>query len=237
MFFRNNTFRNKSPQIPNPCGLINYWPFNGNYDDVIGGANLFGGQNFTLSGDRNGMTSSALELGSIGYLQAPSGVYFNGDFSVTCWFYLLATPLKNPRIFDFGNGSFLESILITYDINRIRLRVCKIPSACYDAGSTQNFTINTWYFIGLVLNDRNLTIYFNGVSSFDSFTNNFKPTNITRSNNYIGKSNSDSHLQVRQKIDDLKFFNRALNITEIALEIASNFNCNINMNNFLMFCI
>ena len=193
---------------------------------MIGGANLFGGRNFSLSDDRNGMTSSALELGSDGYLQAPVGIYFNGDFSVTCWFFLLATPIQNPRIFDFGNGTNSDDIFISYDSDRIRLRIWK-NLIKYEAWSTQNLTINTWYFIGLVLNDRNLTIYFNGVSSIVSFTNDFKPLNITRTNNYIGKSNWDTHLQVHQRIDDLKFFNRALNITEIALELASNFSCNI----------
>ena len=224
-FNRNNASRLDITQIPNPCGLINYWPFNGNYDDVIGGANLFGGQSFSLSANRNGMISSALELQSNGYLQAPTGVYFNGDFSVTFWFYLLDTPGQYSRVFDFGNGESSDNIYLSYN-NNLMIGYFNGDTSVCSISSSQNPNINTWYFVGFVLSSGKLTIYFNGVSSIDSFSNNFKPINISRKNNYIGKSNWPD-LQVHQKIDDLKFFNRALNITEIASEKASNFSCNI----------
>ena len=228
MYFliRNNAFRLYSSEIPNPCGLINFWPFNGNYDDVIGGANLFGGKNFSLSVDRNGMAISALELQSDGYRQAPAGVYFNGDFSITFWFYLAENPGSWARVFDLGNGASSDNILIGYIGNVLRIRYYNKSNLVCDTFSTQNLKINTWYFIGSVLSNGRSIIYLNNVSSTNSITNCGTLPNITRVINYIGKSNWNDP-QVHQKIDDLKFYNRALNITEIASEIASNFSCNI----------
>ena len=177
------------------------------------------------------MISSALELQSDGYLLAPPGVYFNGDFSVTFWFYLFAATNAWARVFDFGNGANSNNIFLSYS-NKLTLRYFKEGSLVCDASLTQIRNINTWYFVGFVLSSGKLAIYFNDVSSIDSITSCGNPTNITRTKNYIGKSNWINDPQVHQKIDDFKFFNRALNITEIASEKASNFIRNIfNLNN------
>ncbi len=64
--------------------LIHYWPFNGNYVDVISNANLFNGSNDVLVADRFGRQNASLFLKN-GYLQGPPGFYFYGDFTLTAW--------------------------------------------------------------------------------------------------------------------------------------------------------
>ena len=64
--------------------LIHYWPFNGNYNDVISNANLFNGKNNSLISDRFNRTNSSLYL-NYGYLQVPNGYYIYGDFTLTIW--------------------------------------------------------------------------------------------------------------------------------------------------------
>ena len=109
---------------------------------MIGGANLFGGQSFSLSADRNGMNSSALELGSNGYLQAPTGVYFYGDFSVTFWFYLLDTPSDYSRIFEFADGEYSNFILIIYHLNKLAIWYFNGNSQICKVYSSQNTNLN-----------------------------------------------------------------------------------------------
>ncbi len=53
-------------------GLVNYWPFNGNGNDLIGSANLYGGVNIEWVPDRFGRPNSAVYLNT-GHFLAPSG--------------------------------------------------------------------------------------------------------------------------------------------------------------------
>jgi hypothetical protein len=73
-----------------------------NLTDVIGGAYLFGGSNYSFVPDRFCSLNSAIYLNK-GYLQVPAGVYFSGDFTLTAWIYLKSYQ-SYSRIFDFGNG-------------------------------------------------------------------------------------------------------------------------------------
>lgn len=46
-----------------------------------------------------------------GYLSAPAGVYFSGDFSVSVWIYVINFSVWE-RIIDFGNGAGGNNVLI-----------------------------------------------------------------------------------------------------------------------------
>jgi hypothetical protein len=48
----------------------------------------------------------------LGYVTAPAGVYFDGDFSVSVWIKALSLA-SWQRVFDFGNGPASDNILIT----------------------------------------------------------------------------------------------------------------------------
>ena len=51
-----------------------------------------------------------------GYVTAPPGVYFNGDFSVSVW--IKAVNLANwQRVFDFGNGPASDNVLMITTTN------------------------------------------------------------------------------------------------------------------------
>lgn len=69
------------PAASNLVNPVNFWSFSGDYRDEIGGAHLFGGQNYRLVNDRFGNPESAV-LFDQGYLQAPEGFYFRGDFTI-----------------------------------------------------------------------------------------------------------------------------------------------------------
>ena len=89
--------------------MTRYWTFCGNYDDTVGTANGYGGSNAYLTSDRFGVALSALDL-STGYIQIPSGVYFNGDYTVTAWVYIRSFNAWS-RIIEVGNGLGSDNVL------------------------------------------------------------------------------------------------------------------------------
>jgi hypothetical protein len=82
--------------------LTHHWPFNNNYEDIIGGANLIStstsSASFTI--DRLNKNSSAVCLNN-GFLQAPDGVYFKGDFTISAWVKPLQPQNKCMATFSF----------------------------------------------------------------------------------------------------------------------------------------
>ncbi len=65
-------------------GLINYWTFNQNFFDFIGGNDLYNGYNAVLASDKSNKVQSALSITN-GYYKIPSGVYFSGEHTVMVW--------------------------------------------------------------------------------------------------------------------------------------------------------
>ena len=199
------------------CGLINFWPFNNNYNDIIGEANLFGGSLVSLANDRFGRNSSAIDLNS-GYIQAPSGVYFDGDFTVTFWMFV-REQLDYGKVIDFGNGAGIDNVLIEFKDDLLGVET-------YDSNEmaqiwANQYFLNVWYFISIVLKGTTLSFYYNGtlVRSASAYV----PNNIMRTKNYVGKSNWNGDPNANAVYDDLKFFNRALNQIEISIEMDSDF--------------
>jgi hypothetical protein len=83
--------------------LAYYWPFNNNLVDVIRGR-TFTGTGISYGKDRLNSPSSALLLTS-GYMLAQPDVYFQGDFTVSTWFYSSVAVVTNSRVIDCGNGA------------------------------------------------------------------------------------------------------------------------------------
>ena len=51
-----------------------------------------------------------------GYVTAPPGVYFNGDFSVSVWIKPINLA-SWQRVFDFGNGPANNNVMIITSTN------------------------------------------------------------------------------------------------------------------------
>ena len=201
-------------------GLINFWPFNGNFDDIIGGAHLTPVVNSGFSSDRLNRASSALDL-NFGYCSAPPGVYFNGDFTVTFW-VTFKTDSDWLRIFDFGNGLPSDNVVIgRYD--SINKPFYIFIDVFYDASTSYTLLqevliLNQWYFVSMVLEIKTMKIYLNSTLKITKQISS-RPKIITRKLNYFGKSNWNNNANSNIKLDDFKIFNRALNETEIFNEM------------------
>ena len=197
--------------------LISYWPFNGELIDVVRGKNMIIRKSASFSEDKNGKISSALDL-NVGYVQAPEGVYFEGDFTITVWVFLRSV-LYWARILDFGNGDSSDNIELSFsDANTVRFRIYE-KSTPFICTTTKPMNLDQWYFTSVVLEGTLMKLYFDG--QFQSCPQkSFKPRKIIRKDNYLGKSEwINGGNGVNGKIDELKIFKRALDEKEIWKEM------------------
>ena len=81
-----------------------------NLNDVVGDAHLTGSTSCIFVMDRFGNPNSAIYLNK-SFLQVPTGVYFDGDFTITAWINLKSFN-SLATIIDFGNGSSKNNIVL-----------------------------------------------------------------------------------------------------------------------------
>ena len=203
-------------------GLINYWPMN-NLTDVVSGANLFGGSNYSFYPDRFSTSNSAIYFNR-GYLQVPTGVYFSGDFTLTAWIYLKSYQYYS-RIIDFGNGQASANIIFSMFTNSLTLfgKIYNYSDTSLVLSTSPIINLNQWYFISFVLSGTTGYIYVNG-SQVATKTLLLVPNNITRTSNYIGKSNFENISNADAIYDEIKIYNRALTSIEISSQYSVSWN-------------
>jgi hypothetical protein len=189
-----------------------------NLTDLIGGANLFGGSSYSFVPDRFCSLNSAIYFNR-GYLQVPAGVYFSGDFTVTAWIYLKSYQYYS-RIIDFGNGPNDYTIVLAMIGNTSQI-YGKVYSD-YIQKSLLIINLNQWYFISFVLSDTTGYIYVNGNQKANNTL--LVPINITRTSNYIGKSNWADQANADAIYDEIKIFKGALSSNDILNEYKNSSN-------------
>jgi len=193
-----------------------------NLSDVVGGADLFGGVNYSFTYDRFCSPNSAIYFNR-GYLQARTSVYFSGDFSVTAWIYLLSYQTWS-RIFDFGNGQEMDNVaLATVGTTSQQVGITFKGSLKSYIETSSIINLNQWYFISFVLSGTTGKIYVNGSQVLNGTLN--VPKNISRISNFISKSNWPSNSNADAIYDDFKIYEGALSASDVMNE------CQISSNN------
>jgi hypothetical protein len=131
----------------NTTGLINYWTFNGNGDDVVGNANLYGGVNAAWTFDRFGIADSALSLTN-GYCIVPPGVYFSGtQFSVMGWVKVRSFQ-RQSRLIDFAGN---ENIVLALSAqNSGKPYIFLKAGVDFHDYSSQSLNLNQWQHLAFV---------------------------------------------------------------------------------------
>jgi hypothetical protein len=192
-----------------------------NLSDVIGGANLFGGVNYSFVPDRFCSPNSAIYFNK-GYLQVPSGVYFSGDFTVTAWIYLKSYQ-SNSRIFDFGNLQMIDNVILNFHGTTPQIKGNIYNKTVTSSILTSSIiNLNEWYFISFVLSGTTGLIYVNGNQVGTGTL--YVPNNIQRTSNYIGKSNRASDLIADAVYDEIKIYQGALSSNDIMNEYRNSSN-------------
>ena len=188
-----------------------------NLSDVTSNANIIYGFSYSYVTDRFGNPNSAIHLNK-GYLQVPSGVYFDGDFTITAWINLKSYN-SLATIIDFGNSVSNDNIILGVSLISPDYLVGEIyaldkPSTIKSFGS---INLNEWHHVALSLKANRLSIYING-SLDKSETIIYLPRAVNRNYSYIGKSKWNDVSYVDAVYNDFKIYRGALTSDEIYKE-------------------
>ena len=157
------------------------------------------------------MNNSALRLNT-GYFIVPSGVYINGDFSVSLYvkFYKF---YFGERIFEFGTTADQHIVIFLVDgSNKLRFDIYHNYVNEYFSSNTI-MQLNKWYYVVLTLSNKLYRIYIDGKLDI-SYTLSYAPADVMRTKNYFGKSRANE-APADIDLSDIKLYNRALDISEI----------------------
>ena len=197
--------------------LANYWPIsNSLMNDVIGTADMILVANTTFTADRFGNPNSALNLNG-GYTQVPAGAYFNRlQFSISVWIYP-ASIGSSARILDFGNGRANDNIIFAFSYGFSNASYFTMYNGVTFIGSVRSSALlknDVWHFLVATFDTIQINLYINGTLVGSSRVTNYIET-VTRTLNYIGKSNWANDEYSYSYIDDLRFYRIKLSQSEI----------------------
>ncbi|MNQ11178.1 Internalin-J precursor [compost metagenome] len=202
-------------------GLIAYYPFSGNANDVSENKSNGSVTGAVLTTDRFGNSNSAYSFDGVGsYIDAtianiPQG---NAAKTISGWF---KTNTPNPGengdvcIFNYGALSRLQRFGLTV-YSKGYLQTSTGPNAIGDDFYVNNFNYlsNDWYFFTLTYNGTKVSLYVNGV--FVSEKN--AALNTTNNLFRIGKriSGDTTNEYFKGEIDNIGIWNRVLTPEEIS---------------------
>ena len=197
-------------------GLQNYWPIiKSSVDDTVGIANMYDGVNVSFTNDRFNNSNSAIDF-NYGYYRIPPGEYVCGDFTFSVWAYIRNQVTYWNRFLDIGNGALSDNIAMTYsngnNTNYLNFYIYN-GGSCLTTDSPNPITFNTWHHYAFTLNHTVGSLYINGNLVASSTQN--VPKCINRTSNYIGKSNWLGDSNANAIYDEIRLYNRALDMNEI----------------------
>lgn len=201
-------------QIPT-TGLVGYWPFSGNANDMSGNGIDGTVTGSTLTVDRFGNTNAAYSFNGTSNFISLTGLNCPNDWSVSFWYlsnstnafdmqYLFGTGIgsawgRGIGISGGGNAHITGKKLISYDGTS--------ETGNWAMGPT--YTNAIWYHVVVVDSANYHRVYFDNVAFPNALLSNIDLTNIT-----IGKR-SDNVWYFNGIIDDIRIYDRILTPTEI----------------------
>ena len=208
-------------------GLVAYYPFNGNANDESGNGNNGTVNGATLTTDRFGNSNKAYSFdGSKNYIEI-SNKFFNngwGNYTISGWFNCADISSiwgKGHTLINTNPIFGIDLLLSTGDLpNKLVYSVNSAPNnRSWDISSlvpaTTIFQNNQWYFFSFIKNGNNYKLYINGNLEV-STVGGISPISYL-CGMYIGISidNTDFNNGFKGKLDDYRFYNRAMTSDEV----------------------
>lgn len=146
------------------------------------------------------------------YAQAPSGFALNTGFTI-CALVNMGTPSLWERIIDFGNGAGIDNILFARNGTSTTLSA-QIASASpgWMVHQVDVIVDSTWMFLTWTYNGAISTLGVNG--TYYTLASAVTIPNVTRTLNYIGRSNWGSDAYFESGMQVIMVYDRALSQTE-----------------------
>ena len=222
----NNIFAQIPTYVPTN-GLVGWWPFTGNANDLSVNGNNGTVNGAILTADRFGVSNSAYNFdGSsridIGALNNQIGNP-NSSWSVNCWFKSLGSQNGDMvMVSDYSSNSGGDQVVSTWLAlwsytfnNKVGSTIRNTPNG-WDALSTNSYNDNQWHSMVSVSEFGLLKIYIDGILintiNYNSNTN-FLGSPYFRFGALLFNGQLDSYFQ--GQLDDIGIWNRALTQQEI----------------------
>lgn len=141
---------------------------------------------------------------------------FNDGFSITTWAKFSSTAANWERIFDFGNGTDSDNIILARNGSSTTLTFAIHGSTSGDTylNATNAITDTNWHFWAVTCTGATCKLYKDGTLIASSSTMRI-PANIARTQSFIGKSNWSWDDYFEGGIDEFKVFDSVLSDTHI----------------------
>lgn len=225
-------------QVPNYVptnGLVGYWPFTGNANDLSGNGNNGTNNGATLIADRFDNPNSAYSFDGNDFISLAQPFY-NGSTTVNTltysfWFDISQYPTNNYTF--SGKEGFWRSVSCGINNNGIISFGGSQPSpqGYFSISSANAATLNQWNNVIVTFQNGNLNLYFNGILTstntipYSSLNYSYLQAGNSTSTNYFGAVHPVSPGVTNYligKIDDFCIWNRALTQQEITNLYISN---------------
>jgi len=205
------------PPVSLDNSLMSHYPFIGSANDVSGNGRHGTVHDAPLTTDRFGVAEGAYsfshDLNYVRkYISLPS-FQIGGAFSIAAWVRNDNLNLDWQRLIDFGNGVPDNNIIVSWSGRKLIANV-------YDGSigkpvvSLEEFPSGTWVHVAVsVYADGYLEMYWNGELKGKGTTN--VPRALSRSQQYIGRSNWDSDPGFTGALDEIRLYDRPLSRVDV----------------------
>ena len=202
-------------------GLVGWWPFTGNANDLSGNNNNGTNYGATLTTDRFSNSNSAYSFnGTSNYIQAPNYA-LQGSITFSGWYKMPTFAIVQPDAIFFSNQSPLQASGTSNAVFGWRSSLgqnghaayLRSPFTGYYPINQQVPSVNVWHHF--------VVVFDNGVSVKMYLDNNLIYTNNSVVNNFSLPSfpmligNAGSLFYFLGQLDDIGIWNRALSSCEI----------------------
>lgn len=206
-------------------GLMAYYPFSGNTDDMSGNGLNGANNGAVLTTDRNGSLNSAYSFnGSSAYIQIPAATLKLTAFTYSVWAKSAVLPTFGAEnrycVFDIGSLGGDHMIMLGNNANAVGWHGSsyygwEINPLLADVKSLP--TAGQWYHLLITRSANTLTLYVDGVFVASK--------TVTPAPPYYGNGVAtatigrrfSANYYFKGDIDDLRIYNRALDSTEIKM--------------------
>lgn len=123
-------------------------------------------------------------------------------FTFSLWAYASEAG-DYARFFDFGSGEAMDNILLARlgSTDNLYFEAYNVSSATVKLSATHGMDEKKWMFLAVTQSGGNVSLYKNGVL-LQSYKTDLLPRNVTRTRNYLGRSNWSTDAYFKGKLDD-----------------------------------
>ncbi|MEM7206812.1 MAG: DUF6701 domain-containing protein [Pseudomonadota bacterium] len=140
---------------------------------------------------------------------------FSNGFSASAWVDF-GTTQNWERVFDFAQGTQNDNIVLARNSSSddLTFEIYSGSSSCGKITASNGIVSGVHHYAITIDGSQNVALYRDGVT-IATGTSSCMPANVTRTNNYIGRSNWSSDGYFDSQIDELKIFESALTASHI----------------------